>query len=480
VLEGEPLSLLISCATGVDVPASLRVEPLPTGAVYDPGATSLQWTPSLAQAGGYQLGLRAAAGDVTQLRIEVLERFSAADNVPVTDPASYQTEHGLPVLHLTTDPGLNEDTYTPAGVVYRGHRYTGTEAKLRGATSRGYPKRSFTVKFTKTDKLSDPAVAGGFNAKRKLTVVSPFDDNSYLRQRLAYELWNRLGPKHVQVQTYSAVLFLNGAYHGLYTFVDHVDGYLMEDFGFNQDGNLFKARNHDANFRLVTSEPPAGVAKSTPHVGYTKEEGMPAEGEAGAYDDLDAFVQWAASSDDSTFVSQIDKLLAREEYESWWILSSFIKADDSSAKNSYHYHDPTAPGGLWHVIPWDFNESFGQDFATRRAGAEATQPEGLYVMNNGLFERMLRQPSIGPAMRARYASVLRSAYALDSLLSRLDDMVREIAVSAHRDEEKWQAAYRAYAGWSGRTDFTSFDEEVQYVRQWIAARHAYVSSLYPR
>jgi spore coat protein H len=368
--------------------------------------------------------------------------------------------------------------------VYRGHSFVGAQTKTRGAASAYYPKRSFTLKFTKEDKFNEPGFAGGFNDKRKVTLTTTFDDNSYLRQRLAFELWNRLDPTHIKVQSYNAVVFLNGAYHGLYTVSDHIDGYLMEDFGLNQDGDLYKARSHEANFRLY--ENGTTVLKASAYDGYSKEEGTPEEGEEGAFDNLVELLTWVETSTPEAFAAEIDTRMARREYEDWWIFVSFIMADDSSGKNSYHYRDPTMAGSLWHFVPWDLNESFGQDWRTYRLAANASTPEGYYVSMNGLFEKLLSSTTLGPALRARYGATLAGVYAPDNLIALLDGLVPEVDESARRDEAKWQDAYHSYvggdiswgAGWSTRTDFTTYEEEVEYVRTWIRARHAFLERIY--
>jgi hypothetical protein len=478
LLEGDSVAVRITCQTGLQMPSALSFDTLPLGATYDAATATLTWTPTLDQAAEYDLTVRARPWNETSVvRVIVVDAWNAPNNTRVMDPARYPEEYGLPVIHVTTDPGLNDDEYTPATVVYRGHTYTGAEAKLRGATSAGYPKRSYTLKFTKEDKFNEPNLAGGFKKKRKLTLITSFDDNSYLRQRLAFELWNRLDPRHIQLQSYNAVLYLNGEYYGLYTIADHVDGYLMEDFGLFQDGNLFKARTHDANFRTMTFE--KMLPKLTPHDGYTKEEGLPADGEPGAYDDLDAFLTWVETSTPQVFAQQLDSRITRKDYEDWWIFVSFLMADDSIGKNSYHYHDPTLPGSLWRYIPWDLNYSFGQDWQTKRVTAQSTKPEGgVYTTLNALFERILADANFGPALRVRYGQELAGPFTTDGILTLFDAMAREIDASAARDEQRWQAQYRAYAAWSGRTDFTTYQQELQYVRRWILDRHAFLSTLY--
>lgn len=468
VLEGEAMaSDRIECRLPAPLLATdFSIEPLPPGMVYDQYTQLLNWKPGLDQAGVYELTLTAVPfGEKTTIKIGVIDRWDDPNNVPLQDPAIYTEEYGLPVLQLQTDPGINADAYTPATVIYRGHTYT-SEAKWRGAASLGYPKKSFSLKFSKDDKFQEPALAGGFVDKRKLVLISTFDDNAYVRQRLAYELWNILDPGHIQIQVYSGVVFVDGVYHGLYTFADHVDGYLMEDHGLEQGGNLFKARTHDANFRLEN--------KDTPHQGLTKEEGVPLDGEPGAYDDLDELVTFVATASDAEFHAQLDGRIDRRDYEDWWIFVSLIMGDDSAGKNSYHYHDPKA--GPWRFAPWDFNDSFGQTWQTARKGFDA-EPEG-YVWANELFARLLDSPTYGGPLRARYGAALQGVYGVDAVLERYDAMVDETAASGLRDQGRWQTEYQSYGGWNFRDDFLDYDGEVLFLRQWIVDRWAFVAAIY--
>lgn len=468
LLEGDPLlTAPVVCSTGMVLAGSdFTIEPLPAGASYDPATATLSWTPGLDQGAVYELTITAVPfAETGALKIGVADRWDDPANVPVVDWSIYTEEFGLPVLHLQSDPTINADAYTPATVNYRGHTYV-SEAKWRGAASLGYPKKSFSLKFSKDDKFQEPELAGGFVDKRKLVLISTFDDNAYVRQRLAYELWNILDPGHIQIQVYSGVVFLDGAYHGLYTFADHVDGYLMEDHGLDQAGNLYKARTHDANFRLEN--------KGTPHQGLTKEEGVPLDGEPGAYDDLDELITFVATASDAEFHAELDGRVDRRDYEDWWIFVSLIMGDDSAGKNSYHYHDPKV--GPWRFAPWDFNDSFGQTWQTARKGFDA-EPES-YVWANELFARLLDSQTYGGPLRARYGAVLNGVYAVDAVLERYDAMVDETAASGLRDQGRWQTEYQTYGGWNFRDDFLDHDGEVLFLRQWIVDRWAFVAAIY--
>jgi spore coat protein CotH len=244
-------------------------------------------------------------------------------------------------------------------------------------------------------------------------LISTFDDNSYVRQRLA--MTSGTGSiRHIQIKTYSAVVFVDGSTWGSTRSRSH-RRLLMEDHGYSQDGNLYKAVNHDASFAL-TSIQNGGAPKATLHDGYVKKEGLPLEGQPGAFADLEDLVSFIATSDPQTFRDQIGARIDRRDYEDWWIFVTLIMADDSAGKNSYHYHDPVA-GGPFRYAPWDFNASFGQTWQTEREPASMYTD---YVGMNLLFQRLLEDPSFGDPLRARYGEVLHGALDIAAVQALVD------------------------------------------------------------
>jgi CotH protein len=477
--EGGQVSITVECGTGASLPGEVfELASLPPNASFDAASRTITFAPALDQAGVYTIGVGiSGTTDRGEVEVQVADAFDVAGNVPV-NPATYTEEFGVPVLHLGTDPSINADEYLPASITYRGHTFEGAAAKYRGQTSLRYAQKSFTLKFAKEDRFGETISVPGFIDKRKVTLTTTFDDNSYLRARLSFELWNRIGVDHIQVQSYSAVVYLNGEFWGLYTITDHVDQHLMEDSNLFEDGNLYKARSHDANFRLVRSEEPLGPKLSLSE-GYTKEEGTPLADEPGANADLEDLVSWVASSSQNAFLAELDSRIVRREYEDWWLLVSLIIAGDSVGKNSYHYRDARvgALDARFHVVPWDFNDSFGQSYLTFREGREATRDPEELLDYNLLFERLLAEPTTREPLIARFQQVLANEWEVGSVLQSFDGWAAEIAGAAARNERKWNPDFTAHFG-EFRPSFTTHDEEVAFVRQWIADRWSYVSDYY--
>lgn len=466
VEEGEALAITARCAGELALGGhELRVSGLPRGAAYDPARAEITWTPALDQAGVYHLTLSApATGEAGTVKITVADRFDAPGNAPLAAPLAYTEETGLPVLHLNVDPAIDSETYTPAVIAYRGRAWR-AEAKYRGNSSLGYPKKHFTLKFPAADPFVDPLGEGESGRRRKMVLTANFDDNTHVRQRMAYELWNRLAPGGVHVRHASVVLYLDGAYHGLYTLTDHVDAPLMAAHGLDPEGNLYKAIGPEANF--FPKHPIWAV--------YEKKAGTPAEGELDAFADLEELTEFVHRADAERFRAEIGARVELREYRAWLILVTALSARDTLGKNTYHYHLPGR--SRWRVVPWDFNHSFGQDWATFREPPDL-EPQALARLNR-LLGRLHDDPVLGPETRAGYAAALRGALSRDAVLTLLARLVAEVSPAARRDERRWRARYLAFDRWSRREDFTDFEAEVAYVRRWIDERWTLLAQRYP-
>lgn len=463
-LEGDPFEVEVACSLPLQLdPSAFELPELPPGASWNPGSGRLLWRPSLDQAGIWHVPvLVPSLGERGYLHLGVVERWGADGNVAIRHPEGYAEEYGLPVVHLSIDGGLSE-AYAPATLTYRGRRYP-IELKYRGNTSLAYPKQSFTVKLDKDDPLVEPHFAGGF-VRRKFVLTSNFDDASYIRQRLVYDLWNELDPEHVPVKTFSAVVYLKGHPWGLYTLGDHIDKHLLEPNGIAKSANIYKAVRAHSDFRMELRD---GRPKHYLAYGIDKKEGWPKPGEPGAFEDLEKFITTVARAPDDELRAWLTRHVRLEDYVDWWALAVFGLTTDSVHKNVYFIHDPIR--GPWRCVPWDFNASFGQDHAVNRLGATMDTEFGV---ENELFRRLLNDPSFGA--RARLGEALDGPLSLERVNARIDTYVEETAAGARRDWARWGASHRAYFGQPN----ADYDAEIAYLRTWVEQRWHVLRARYP-
>ena len=101
-------------------------------------------------------------------------------------------------------------------------------------------------------------------------------------------------------------------------------------------------------------------------------------------------------------------------------------------------------------------------------------------------------PAIAGPMRERYRALLRDPLNVQVMQALIDGYVQETAPSARRDWAKWGEKRRDFGDpddpwgghgnfpyWHTRQDFNSYEEEVEYVRQWIRTRWGALESQLP-
>jgi spore coat protein H len=469
--EGETIGFEVVCSKGTAAGRGATI----FGSSIPANDGQLSWTPSLSDAGRHPLLAATWTIDpdvppeTAILDLDVADAWSDPKNVPV-DPIAYEEEWGLPVLHLFPEGTLGAD-YVPASATFQGHTYT-MEAKYRGAASYGYPQNSFTLRFEEEDSID----LGDWDMGHRdhLVLITTFDDNSHVRQKLVYDLWRGLaedaGADRMVPRTFFVALYLDGEYFGLYTAIDHVDDEFARDMGLAGDGNMYKAVDHNANFYRQSA---SGGVKATLHDGYEKKEGEPESD----FSDLEALVAFSADSDEDTFRAEAPAWIRVDEFADWFLLVLYTSAYDSAGKNSYLYDDSPGSDIEFRFTPWDMNDALGQDWRTYRADASAST--AYWMSMNGIFRHLLTHPDSAAEIAARADHLLNAGtFELGAVQARVDELQASLGRSSDRTWEKWGDQYRAYGSWDDRDDFTSPAEEVAYVRAWLAAHDDAVRAIW--
>lgn len=461
--EGERIAFTVSCGRD-DAPLSLVGGP--GGAVFDAGTGAFDWQTDGADGGVHELVFGAERGGGELPESLVLTVWVADDpdapGAERPDPLTYTEEWGLPVVHIEVGRDLTESEL-PATITVRGEQVEGA-AKIRGASSTSYPKKSFTLDF----ESAELGVAEwGERTRDHMVLITAFDDNSYVRQRLGYELWAAMAAHQDEARltprTFFGVVYIDGVYQGLYTGCDRIDDEFMRHMGLDGEGQLYKSVSHDANFALTAA---SGAPKSWLGAGYEKTDGDDAD-----WSDLEALVQFTGTMDAETLFAEGDQWIDVDEFVDWLLWARFTLAEDSAGKNAYLFHPPDST--VFRFTPWDLNHSFGQNWYTARRPADT---DNDYFWNNRVFE-LLQTSEEGQARLAERAARLREPggpFDPDVLIAQIDAWEALLAPSIERDWERWGWEYENFERWERERDragdWTEPDEELDYLRQWVRDR----------
>lgn len=153
----------------------------------------------------------------------------------------------IPVIYIDDDVshlyGFGNDIYT-----YK------SEYSLRGNSSMNSQKKSYKLHFKdgKGGKLSIPLL--GMNESNTWILNPIYFDNSYIREKLGYDIWNNLSDRFNHTLEYVEIM-INGEYQGLYYLEEIVD---INTFNGNSSTDLLISiqdkisdNKNDENYGLI-------------------------------------------------------------------------------------------------------------------------------------------------------------------------------------------------------------------------------------
>ncbi len=234
------------------------------------------------------------------------------------------------------------EQYQPANVVYDGERLDNVAVRVKGNSSlHSVASNPNSVRYSfklDTNRYVDGQKLRGV---KKLNFNNGFKDPSLIREHLGYRLAREMALP--APRTAFADLTVAGVHLGLYTVVEHVDDDFVEIRFPGGNGDLYKPDFPDGqlSYRGDSFSDYSGIELKT------NEDSS----------DHSAFLRLvdvlAHGSD-----SELGDVLNVDEALRYIALNTLLVNLDSYTGNGHNYY-LYEEGGLFHLIPWDLNEAFG-------------------------------------------------------------------------------------------------------------------------
>jgi len=265
--------------------------------------------------------------------------------------------------------------YVPTDIRFDGRIWKDVGVRFKGNSSlKSMPnglKKPFKFDFDRFIEGQD------FFGYQKLNFSNGFKDPSFLREKLAYHLFQKLdvpAPRTVFAKLYLTVdSVYDQEYLGLYTMIEQVDRvFLVDHFG-NDDGLLVKPD------RIPDLIPLGGRWKN-----YEQRYTLKSRKKDSDTGRLISFLEFLHKSDDAQFAEQIEHYFNVDSFLKLMAINTVLVNLDSyfgTGHNYYLYHDTRTD--QYNMIPWDLNEAFG-NFQQGQA--------------NRLLDMDINHPSIGRRM----------------------------------------------------------------------------------
>lgn len=361
----------------------------------------------------------------------------------------------LPVFHLFAPPtvlqpgpntqqiGADSETGGRVALYYDGELYDNIYMELRGNTSAGLNKKAHRLEFNREHPFRHP---GATNRIRKSSLLAEHLDPSFVRQHLCFWLLDAMGvPAPFD---YPIRAQLNGSFYQLAFHNDVLGEEQLERLGYATEGALYKAVGQ-VNPQFSST---GGFQKLLPKTNLVSRADYLAL--ANGINESRTLAERRAAVFDLFDVAQVVNYLAG---------ARFCAENDDVWANMCLYRD-THGDGLWRIIPFDMNASWGQlyggsspleainDYSKSHPfyGGSQVQENGSSPWNR-VYDVIIALPETRDMLRRRQRTLLDAlvlppgtAAELLPIESYIKQLTNQIHAEAILDRQKWGYSPWAY------------------------------------
>lgn len=439
----------------------------------------------------YQLLLRTPSGDTYEAHL-------ALTLLPIVELNGYFSPTTTSGTIRLNDPETNGED-----------ELLNMRAHWRGNTSLNRAKKNYAIKLTDADGNSIDRKFLGLRNDNNWILDAAFIDPSRVRNRVSTDIWNdfRTPPYYADAEPKARTatrggmveVFLNGKYEGIYCMTEKIDRKQLK---------LKKIETTDADGNAIANPPQHGILFKAIEWGYTSYFGyengtftgvLPPEpvnttdAWAGSwemkYPDLGDGdpIDWAplydhvafmATCTDSQFEDEVAQRFDLPVLLDYYLLQELAMAFDNSAKNIYWFIYDAAESTKLSLAPWDFDGTWGRIWNGTKGNSDPANTLRSYYGSlqscNKIYSYLMRLDYDGwnDQLATRYAELRRNGtFAPTNLKARFDAYLSQLQESG--------AAAREVTRWDGNSGFSlNWDEEQQYLHEWIDTHVAILDAFY--
>ncbi|MFV2065607.1 MAG: lamin tail domain-containing protein [Pirellulales bacterium] len=370
----------------------------------------------------------------------------------------------LPVLYRFIEdlPGFETRAATRGSVFFAGEFYDNVFLRVRGGTSRSWPKKSYKIEFNSGDYFR---FRDDLPRVDEINVNTVFTDKAYTRATLAYELQRDSGTP--SPETFPLRMQQNGEFFSVALFVEQPDEDFLARNGLDPEGALYKGgpgSRYDGGTQKFAKKTRRYEDKS----------------------DLQAFIVGLRQTDSDLEAFLFDNvdIPAQINFMATNVVTQNIDASD---KNHFIYRD-TQGTGEWHMMPWDIDLTFGPNALNTDTILADENTEGAVNPNtvhpllggrdftlhvgkyNDFLDRMVNNPRTREMLLRRIRTMTDTYLSTSYFYDRIDQLVAQLGPDVELDKQRWGVDAHF-----GSTDFTLVEANDRIKREYLDRRVRYLT-----
>ena len=380
--------------------------------------------------------------------------YSLEDLLSNGKQSSANSDSGLPKFFIQCNDAI-ADKKTKASFSFEDQDRTVSgymQISIQGASSRQYPKKNYKIKLFKDNELKNklsfkPKSSwhenSSFNLKanwidatqaRNLvnselfasaTAITPIADDNV---REAITSTQNLG----QMEGFPVSVYLNGQYHGLYTFNTKKDADVYGMDSSNASHEAITIENNGAQAKLRDKTATVDMLNFATVVHDTPSDELKRN--------FTAFLNFLNTSSDSDFKSQIGNYIDVKSAINVYLYQALAEVWDGSTKS---YIFLTYNGGKYfYLVDYDLDSSWGLWWDGSKVATDAvfdfTHPDQASFLtqenNNLLFQRIYQ--NFKPEIKSQYQKLRQSVWSNVSIMKQFKEFINSIPEAAYNHDYK--------------------------------------------
>lgn len=285
---------------------------------------------------------------------------------------------------------ISDKSYTMCSVKIDGLELDSIGVRVKGGLSSYDPKKPLKIDFNEFVENRK------FDGLKKINLHQGNMDPSFMREKIAYELFRSAGVK--TVRTSFAKLFYNGVYEGLYTIVEQVNSDFIKTYFASNQGALYKTDYWGLGLKYQVDS------------SYTYKE----------------FYEEVNQIPEEELHIELPKILDTESFIKLIINEIVINSTDSPLtvdRNYYLYYEPVSQRYVY--IPWDYNLSLYE--------FEGINHTVLQESNNFIFKRIKESDVLRQLYLKTFCELLQYNYNEENIINDISNYQSLITEAATQD-----------------------------------------------
>ena len=291
--------------------------------------------------------------------------------------------------------------------------------RIRGDSSREYPKKSLKVKT-----LNKGEVRG----KRVFNFNAEYKDKSFSHSYISSSIFKKLN--YPCFTSSMASIYVNNAFHGLFLEIENMDKAFLRAHNLNPKGDLYKATKDGACLFTLSEVESKWEKKSN---------------KKGSWTPLRNLIEEVSNLPRDEFETYIKTHFDYEKLVDYLAINNFIANGSTNYHNYYLYKD-IPNNGKWIFIPWDLDKTLSYynwkpfDYHSTSSDWENDNPiiEGCYLNESIRGDVQARIMSFETFLGADFYEPI-----LESIETKLKKLVLADETDKVNTEKSWQKALNA-------------------------------------